>query len=96
MQNLFSGGGVVQTPADTALKESWEWVFNSLWISSEVANVRGKNCLLNVPLTILFERGEPVRMVGTSQSGFVVRKLFPLHSQRSKSLGRAHMRQEKI
>eukprot|EP00948_MAST-09A_sp_MAST-9A-sp1_P001552 g1552.t1 len=95
MQRL-GDSGLVQNPSGAPIVESWAWVFDSLWISSEIGLIRGKSCLLNVPLTIMFENGEPVRMLTTASSGFVVRKLFPSHSNESKARGKAYMRKEKI
>ena len=63
----------------------WQWIFRALWSaapkSGEAAHthsLRRARCHLHllVPDTILFQRGEPCKWLGSSPEGIVVRKTF--------------------
>ncbi len=61
----------------------WQWIFRALWSAApksvEVTHsARRTRCHLHllVPDTILFQRGEPCKWLGSSPEGIVVRKSF--------------------
>ena len=73
-------------PAINEESRQWTWVFRALWSAApklaEVVDqqqhfgIRRARCHLHllVPDTILFQRGEPCKWVGSSPQGIVVRK----------------------
>ena len=73
---MATGGklGLAAFDAPQDRREEWAWVFDSLYRAVKHDTAPASVC---VPDTVLFNRGQPNKWIGTDEEGHLVNKYFP-------------------